>query len=78
MKISNTRLNKQEIIISTIHYENSVVEIYLNESESLISELRYLSNNRVNIFQFTLEDYLNKHNSSILIDSKIKSILQEY
>lgn len=49
--------NKQEILLTTIHNQDHVVEVYLNDAEQRITEMIHLSNHRVKLYQFEVAQY---------------------
>lgn len=51
---------EQEVLISTIHNIDNVVEVYLNPIDNLVSELVHLSKGHTHISQIDIETYLNK------------------
>ena len=61
---------KQEVLISTVHNMDNVVETFLNPAENLVSELIYSFKGQMHVTQMDLDTYLNK-------DSGYKGVSQE-
>jgi hypothetical protein len=57
MKYSSITSNTQEVLLTTIHNQNSVVEVYLNDKSKIISELIHLSGHKIRLYQYALEEY---------------------
>lgn len=74
--IKNQHTPEQEILISTKHFQDSVVEIYLNQKKNLITELIHLSNHRVNVYQYDADKYLKESRKLSGINQKINSLTE--
>ncbi len=57
MNSSSFQSNTQEVLLTTIHNQDSVVEVYLNDDRKIITELLHLSGLRVKVYQYKLENY---------------------
>ena len=57
MDSTNYQPNRQEVLLTTIHHQNSVVEVYFNEKFQLVSEIIHLSNHRVKLYQYDVAQY---------------------
>ena len=57
MDFGKQQPSKQEILLTTIHNQDNVVEVYLNDAEQLITEMIHLSNHRVKLYQFEVSQY---------------------
>lgn len=76
MKSRLKRTNCQEILITTIHNQEDVMEIYFNEKMQLVTELVYKSNNRASIYQHTVALYLKQHKNFNGVEKKINDLMQ--
>ncbi len=68
MNIKSTLPDVQEVLLTTIHNQNNVVEVYLNKQNETISELHHLSNHRVKVYEYKLEEYKQKTNAYRILD----------
>ena len=57
MNYSSITSNAQEVLLTTIHNQNSVVEVYLNDKSKIITELFHLSGHKIRLYQYALEEY---------------------
>ncbi|MFT6166358.1 MAG: hypothetical protein ACJAV5_001191 [Vicingaceae bacterium] len=60
--------NVQEVLLTTVHNQNSVIEVYLNNQKDTVTELYHLSNHRVKVYEYDLEEYKQKPNSFGILD----------
>lgn len=63
----------QDLLVSTIHNLDEVIETYFNVDQNIISEIQYKSNNRVLVYQHELELYLKEKSGS----KNIRQIISE-
>jgi hypothetical protein len=73
---NNFKSNSQYILLATIHNIENVVEVYLNKTENLISELIYFSDNRTKVYQFEFDKYIKESSHFRKIDEKITDLLE--
>jgi len=52
--------NTQEVLLTTIHNQDSVVEVFLNDDRKIITELFHLSGLRVKVYQYELDKYMER------------------
>lgn len=49
--------NAQEVLLTTIHNQDSVVEVYLNNQKNIITELFHLTDQKVQLYQYDFDKY---------------------
>ena len=76
MQYSNFTPPQQDILVTTIHYQESVLEIYLNGKKKTITELKHSSNHRVSVHQHSLEDYLKQKSHIHGLEKKISNLFE--
>lgn len=69
---------EQDILITSIHYETSVLEVYLNKKRNTITELKHKPNHRVSVYKYAIKDYLKQQNSQHIVAQKLKKALHEF
>ncbi|MDA9312507.1 hypothetical protein OAD50_03750 [Vicingaceae bacterium] len=68
MNTRSTAPNAQEVLLTTVHNQNNVVEVYLNKLTQTVTELYHLSNHRVKVYEYEIEEYKQKPNSFGILD----------
>ncbi len=68
MNIRSTAPRVQEVLLTTVHNQNTVVEIYLNKQKKIVMELHHLSNHRVKVYEYTILEYKQKTNNLGILD----------
>lgn len=65
----------QEVLISTVHNEDNVVEVYLNPIDRIVSELIFSIRDKTQVFQTDLDSYLDKDSGYKGVDIQIINFL---
>ena len=76
MEYHNLKASNQDVLLTTNHDLDSVVEVYFNENKNVITELKYLSNDRVRIYQYELDSYLTQARKINGVEEKLTEILK--
>lgn len=74
--INNLELNQQDILLSTLHFQDSVLEIYINKEKNTIYELFHLADHRVNVYEYEVDQYLQTKRNTKSIEEKINGLLE--
>ena len=74
--MSSTKLkaNTQDILLNTIHNLENVTEVYFNGIRNIVTEIMYLSNSKVYVYQYELDSYLKKIGSYSRFKQTIENI----
>lgn len=78
MNLTSTKTNAQEILITSVHYQECVVEVYLNKDKNTITELKHKANHKVSVYNYILEDYLSQQRNKSGVNKKIKKVLHAF
>ena len=70
--------NSTDVLIDTIHNQYSVVEVYFNEKDMKITELKHLSHERIRVYQYNLDAYLTQMKGYRGIDQKIEKAITRF
>jgi hypothetical protein len=63
MNTESTLSNTQEELLTTVHNQNNVVEVYLNNQKETVTELFHLSNHRVKMYEYPIQEYKERHDT---------------
>lgn len=74
MEMATVQSNQQDILVTTVHEQESVLEVYLNKDQDLVTELKYLSNNRVRVYQYPTDTYLSQTIKTKGVEEKLMAI----
>ncbi len=77
MRVNRIQSDQQDILITTVHEQESVLEVYLSKGQDLVTELKYLSNNRLSVYQYPLEDYMSQTIKARGVEEKLMAFAEE-
>jgi len=61
--------------VTTIHNPESVVEVYLDKQNQVVSELKCLNYNRHKAYHYSVEEYMQKVKGFKGVDRSVEAVL---
>lgn len=77
MKNRTLERQEQEELVATVHQIDKVIEVYLNKSKRMVTELSYQSNQKVHVYQHNADDYLEQTIGITSLKEEVASSLRK-